>query len=228
MSRFSLDGYRRQWPRIGGVLAMALGGATALAAGRMSKPQTLSAVNLGALLVHQYEEYQDPGWFPGQFNRGLFKSDSPRNYPLNTNTGMCINTVIGYPFYIAPVVFPKARWLGLAPVLFGMSQAVGHGVIFPRVAGDKYSPGFLASVFLHVPVGVAYIKAVQADRPLTRAEWAAGIAYAVIIAAAGVAGPNFLMRDKNSPHAFTAAQMGRHDTEDTDQNAEEASSLHAG
>ena len=114
MSRFSLDGYRRQWPRIGGVLAMALGGATALAAGRMSKPQTLSAVNLGALLVHQYEEYQDPGWFPGQFNRGLFKSDSPRNYPLNTNTGMCINTVIGYPFYIAPVVFPKARWLGLA------------------------------------------------------------------------------------------------------------------
>jgi Protein of unknown function with HXXEE motif len=143
MSRFSLDGYRRQWPRIGGVLAMALGGTTALAAGRMSKPQTLSAVNFGALLVHQYEEYQDPGWFPGQFNRGLFKSDSPRNYPLNTNTGMCINTAIAYPVYIAPVMFPKARWLGLAPVLFGMSQAVGHGVIFPRIAGDKYSPGFL-------------------------------------------------------------------------------------
>jgi hypothetical protein len=108
---------------------MALGGATALASGRMSKPQTLSAVNFGALLVHQYEEYQDPGWFP-------------------------------------------------------------------------------------------------ADRPLTKAEWAAGIAYTVIIAA-GLAGPNLLMRDKNSPHAFTAAQMGRHDTEDTGQNAEEASSLHS-
>lgn len=213
MTQFSLEGYRRQWPRVGGVLAMALGGATALAAGRMSKPQTLSAVNFGALLVHQYEEYQDPGWFPGQFNRGLFKSDSPRNYPLNTNTGMCINTVIAYPVYIAPVVFPKVRWLGLAPVLFGMSQAVGHGVIFPRIAGDKYSPGFLASALLHVPIGVAYLKAVQADRPLTGAEWAAGIGCTVIFAAVGVGAPNFFMRDQHSPHAFTAAQMGRHDTQ---------------
>ena len=77
MNRFSLDGYRRQWPRIGGVLAMALGGATALAADRMSKPQTLSAVNFGALLVHQYEEYQDPGWFPGQFNAGCSRATAP-------------------------------------------------------------------------------------------------------------------------------------------------------
>jgi hypothetical protein len=53
MGKISLDGYRRQWPRVGGVLAMALGGATTLAAGRMSKPQLLSALNFGALLVHQ-------------------------------------------------------------------------------------------------------------------------------------------------------------------------------
>jgi hypothetical protein len=219
MSMLTLDGYRRQWPRVGGVLAMALGGATALAAGRMSKPQTLSAANFGALLVHQYEEYEDPGWFPGQFNRGVFKSDSPRNYPLKTHLGMCINTAIGYPFYLAPILFPKVRPMGLAPVLFGMAQAVGHGIIFPRIAGDKYSPGFLASAPLHVPIGVAYIKAVQADRPLTRAEWTAGSAYALIVAAGGLAAPNFLFRNKNSQHAFTAAQMGRFDIEDIDQNA---------
>jgi hypothetical protein len=70
------------------------GCAAALAAGRMSKPQTLSAANFGALLVHQYDEYQDPGWFPGQFNRGVFNSGSPRNYPLNTDAGMCMNTAI--------------------------------------------------------------------------------------------------------------------------------------
>ena len=114
MARFSLDSYRRQWPRVGGVLAMALGGVTALAAGRMSKPQTLSAANFGALLVHQYEEYQDPGWFPGQFNRGLFKSDVPDHFPLNTHTAMCINTAIAYPFYILPVLFPaKKGWASL-------------------------------------------------------------------------------------------------------------------
>ena len=221
MARFSLDSYRRQWPRVGGVLAMALGGVTALAAGRMSKPQTLSAANFGTLLVHQYEEYQDPGWFPGQFNHGLFHGDTPRNYVLNTDSALCVNTAFACPYYIAPILFPKARWLGLSPVLFGMGQAVAHGVIFPRLAGDKYSPGFLASALLHVPIGITYIRAVQADRPLARAEWAAAIAYTVIFAAVGVAGPNVVMRDKNSPHAFTAAQMGHHDTEDTDPDADQ-------
>jgi hypothetical protein len=214
MGKLSLDGYRKQWPRVGGVLAMAVGGVTALTAGRMSKVQTLSMANLGAVLVHQYEEYEDPGWFPGQFNQGLFHSDSPRNYPLNTSSALCVNVEFAYPYYLAPVLFPKVRWLGLSPVLFGMMQAVGHGIIFPRLAGDKYSPGFLASALLHVPIGLTYIKAVQADRPLTRAEWAAAIAYTVAFAAVGIGGPNLVMKDKTSPYAFTAEQMGHHDTQD--------------
>jgi hypothetical protein len=88
-----LDVYRRQWPRIGAVIALALGGFTALASRRLTKTRLLSAVNLVALLAHQYEEYEDPGYFPGQFNRGLFKSDSPRNYPLNPQTAMVIRPI---------------------------------------------------------------------------------------------------------------------------------------
>lgn len=68
MRRFSLDNYRKQWPRVGGVLAMAVGGAAALSDGKMKKSRLISLLNFGAVLVHQYEEYQDPGWFPGQFN----------------------------------------------------------------------------------------------------------------------------------------------------------------
>jgi hypothetical protein len=195
MSKISLDGYRT--------------------ARHMSKPQLLSALNLGALLVHQYEEYVDPGWFPGQFNHGLFKSDQPRNYPLNQDTALCVNTAFAYPFYIAPVVFPKKKWLGLAPALFGIMQSVGHGVIFPRIAGDKYSPGFLASLFLHVPLGVSYIKALNADEGLTRSDIAKGVGYTVAFAIIGVAGPNLVGKDKNSPHAFSETQMGHHDVQPT-------------
>ena len=209
MGKFSLDGYRKQWPRVGGVLAMAVGGATALAAKKLSKTQTLSALNFGALLVHQYEEYVDPGYFPGQFNRGLFKSGSPRNYPLNTQSALCVNTAFAYPFYIAPVLFPKNKWIGLAPVLFGMSQAVGHGIIIPRIAGAKYSPGFLASLLLHVPIGITYIKALAEENgPITRKDWMKSIALQVAFAIVGVAGPNIVGHDKHSPHAFTEAQMG--------------------
>jgi hypothetical protein len=115
-SSISLDGYRRRWPRLGGVIAMGLGGALALASikNRLSWLQMISALNFGALLVHQYEEYEDPGYFPGQFNRGLFKRDLPEHYPLNTHTSICINTAIAYPFYILPVLFPaKKGWASL-------------------------------------------------------------------------------------------------------------------
>ena len=104
-----MDVYRRQWPRIGAVIALALGGFTALASRRLTKTRLLSAVNLVALLAHQYEEYEDPGYFPGQFNRGLFKSDSPRNYPLNPQTAMVINTALAYPLYLGPLRHRRAR-----------------------------------------------------------------------------------------------------------------------
>ena len=73
-----------------------------------------------------------------------------------------------------------------------------------------------------MPIGLTYIRAVQADRPLTRAEWAAAIAYTVAFAAVGVAGPNLVMHDMNSPYAFTAAQMGHHGIQDPAAAAGEA------
>lgn len=64
---------------------------TALASGRMTKTRALSTANYGALLVHRYEEYVDPGWFPGQFNRGLFKSEAPASI-RSTPTRPCAST----------------------------------------------------------------------------------------------------------------------------------------
>jgi hypothetical protein len=61
---FTLANYRRQWPRMGAVLG--LGGATVPAAGRRAKPHLLSTPYFISLLVRQYEENQDPGYFPGQ------------------------------------------------------------------------------------------------------------------------------------------------------------------
>ncbi len=164
-----------------------------------------------ALMAHQYEEYVDPGYFPGQFNRGLFNSESPRNYPLNAQTAMVINTALAYPFYLAPVVFPKKRWLGLAPVLVGWAQIVVHGIVIPRKAGATYGPGILTALLLHLPIGIGYLKAAGRAGPIGRDDWAKGFACAVFSAVFGVAVPNMVLRDRNSPYAFTAKQMGRYD-----------------
>ena len=176
----------------------------------MSRPQVLSALNLAALLVHQYEEYEDPGYFPGQFNGGLFHSDRPERYPLNSNVAMVINVPLAYTFYALPVLFPKKRWLGLAPVLFGFGQAVAHGLVFNRLAHDRYSPGFLASLLLlHVPIGSQYLKAHRADGPIEPSDWRKARLYTIAFAASSVTAPNVLLRDKNSRYTFTAKQVGR-------------------
>lgn len=208
----SVNTYRTQWPRIGAVLAPVVGGISILGARKMSKPRLLALLNFGALLLHQFEEYEFPGYFPGQINRGLCHSESPRNYPLNTNTSMLINTVFGYPVYIAPVALPRKKWLGLGPVLFGMGQALFHGIFVPRRArlagsGYTFAPGLLSALLLHVPLGLAYIRALREERPVNGSEWAKGVAYMLVIATCASA-PIALLRDKHSPDAFTEAQMG--------------------
>jgi Protein of unknown function with HXXEE motif len=211
MREFNLNGYRRQWPRVGAVLAMAVGGATALASKKMSPPQVLSSANLIALMVHQYEEYKDPGYGGTQINRVMSRflpGGSPRNYPLNTHSAMCINTAIAYPIYLAPILFPEKKWLGLGPVYFGMSQVGLHGIM-PRAAlGEWYGPGFLSSALLHAPIGTAYIKALKREGTVTGSDYRKGLLYAVAIFGLGLGAPNLLMRKKDSPYAFTEEQMG--------------------
>ena len=116
-----------------------------------------------------------------------------------------------YPFYIAPIIFPKVAWLGLPPVLVGMSQSVGHGVIFPRIAKARYSPAFSRRILLHVPIGLTYIRALRTRGPISQGTWFKSVVTTVVFAALGVAGPNFLGRDRQSPHAFTAKQLGAYD-----------------
>ena len=203
-----MPNYRDNWFKVGAVLAMVVAGILALSHRRLSRPRLFSALNFAVLLVHQFEEYGVPGYFPGHFNAGILKSEKPDRYPLNTNSALIINTAIAYPFYLLPVLFPKRRWLGLAPVIFGFAQAVGHGIVFPRLAKSRYSPGFLASIFLHVPIGANYLREAVSERPLERGELAKAAPYMVAFAVLGIAVPLRLMKDEESPHRFTQQQVG--------------------
>lgn len=213
-----MDNYRRHWEDIGSLLAIGIGGALALIGRRLSRPQLFSVLNFVALLIHQFEEYHFPGYFPGQFNGGIFKSGKPDRYPLNTNSALVINTAIAYPFYLLPVLMPKQAWLGLAPVLFGFAQALGHGIVFPRIAKARYSPGFLASLLLHVPIGIAYIRAQQAEQPLKRSDWIKAIMLLPLFAVAGILLPQQLLKDKESPYRFTEQQVGPYGRSNEDNN----------
>jgi len=124
---------------------------------------------------------------------------------------MVINTGLAYPFYLVPVLCAKKRWLGLAPVLVGWSQIVLHGIVIPRKAGAKYGPGVVTALLLHLPIGIGYLKAVGREGSISKGDWIKGVTGAVGGAVFGVIVPNMAMRDRNSPYAFTAKQMGRYD-----------------
>jgi hypothetical protein len=210
MSSKALDFYRKQWPRVAAVQAMALGGAS-IVAGRKSLTnlRALSVMNAMTMCVHQYEEYVDPGWFPGMINVGAFRSDKPLTYPFNAHSAMCAN-ISFRALYVPAMLFPKVKWLGLPPVLLGIGQAVAHGAIMPRVFHLKYpyTPGTLTSVLLHVPIGVAYLSALRAQGPIGRSDWIKTALVLLGFFVIGVAYPNVRAADKNSAYAFTPEQMG--------------------
>src|SRR5919202_3786732 len=208
--------YRKHWQDIGGVLAMVIGGSLALFGQRLSRPHLFSTLNLVAMLVHQFEEYRFPGFFPGQFNGGVFKSDTPDRYPMNTHTAMVVNVGFFDGLYMLPVLFPRKAWLGLSPVLLGFFQALGHWLLFPRLVGARWCPGALSAVFLHVPFGIAYLRALQEEQPPTRSDWIKAIMLLPLFMVVGVIVPQQLLKDTESPYRFTEQQVGSYGRQRTD------------
>lgn len=208
-----LDFYRREWPRVAVVQAMTLGGASILAGRKRQKNlRALAVMNAMTMCAYQYEEYVDPGWFPGMVNVAMFKSDQPLNYPFNANSAMCAN-ISFRAIYVPAMLFPKVKWLGLPPVLLGMVQAVAHGILMPAILRTTYSPGALTAGLLHLPIGINYLTAIRDDGPIRRDDRLKTAAVLLGFAVLGVAAPNVLAADKNSPHEFTAHQMGPYLTE---------------
>ena len=210
-----MDFYRKHWPDVGVGLAtgISIGMTVFMTRSRKkrSRAQVLSACNLVALLLHQFEEYRFPGYFPGQFNAGVLKSETPDHYPLNTQIAMLINTALAYPVYVLPVLFPKKVWLGLAPVLMGFGQVLVHGIVFPLRAKARYGPGFVTALCLHLPIGIAYLRQITHEQPVKGTEWIKGVISLLGFAIGGIAAPILLLRDKESPYRFTKHQVGPYD-----------------
>ena len=208
------DAYRSNWARVGAVVGMALGGASVLAL-TWKKPasvRALAVMNSMTMSAHQYEEYVDPGYMAGEANSAIFKSDQPRNWPLNAQGLMCANWGFS-ALYVPPIIAPNVKWLALPPALLGIFQAVAHGVMMPRLTHEKYNPGILTAALLHVPIGIATIRSVRAQGPITRGDWGKTAGVLAFFFAAGVVAPNLAYASRSSPYPLSERQAGRHRTE---------------
>lgn len=206
--------YTENWPKVGAVAGMAVGGVSILVANR-KKPidlRTLAVMNSMTMAAHQVEEYAEPGYFPGQVNAGMFKSDQPLNYPFNAKSAALANLSFT-ALYAAPIIFPKQKWLGLAGSIFGIGQVFAHWVGMPILVRTKYAPGAWSALFLQAPIGTAYIRSAKAEGLITHDEWIKAGVLGGVFLIFGVLAPDVLGRDKHSSYPFTLKQMGPHHVE---------------
>jgi len=113
---------------------------------------------------------------------------------------------MAWSFYLLPVFFPEAVWIGLAPVLFGFGQFVAHGIANNRKLKTLYTPGLAAVVLGHIPLGVWYLREVQTSGR----DWALAILYMAAFIAVGMMKVGYgLLADENSAYPFASEEMER-------------------
>src|ERR1700761_620662 len=122
---------RKHWYDLGGILSIIVLAFIFLNFKTLTHYQLLMWFSLISLFFHQLEEYRVAGTFPGMVNRALYKSDTPDRYPLNTNTSLYVNVIIGWLFYFLAAAFAeKAIWLGMATIIISLGNTLAHTLLF--------------------------------------------------------------------------------------------------
>lgn len=203
---------RRHWYDIGPVLALIA--LAWLIVAHIEGLRLILLLNLIVLFLHQFEEYHCPGGFPWIMNEAVREAGDNQadRYLLNQNNAAFIN-VTAWLFYLLPVLFPGAIWLGLATVLFGLvGQLIFHGIVTNFKLKTWYNPGFAAVMLGHVPLGIWYIAEVTNQGLVRWWDW--------IFAALCVGGFSSsimlligfkLLSSKTSPYPFAPEELGRFD-----------------
>jgi hypothetical protein len=202
---------RRHWYDLG--LALAVIAVVWSFFGHLRTVQVILLLNFAVLTLHQFEEYGWPGGFPWIMNEVIRPRGGPADrYPLNQNNAFFINVVLAWPFYLISVFFPDVVWLGLAPTLFGLGQFIAHGIVINRMLKSLYSPGLVAVVLGHVPLGIWYLVEVCSKSMITLWDWAFAVVYIACFIVVGMLTVGFrLLADKDSRYPFASEEMERFD-----------------
>lgn len=150
---------RNRWYQVGLALAVILTVVLVYQQDSISSFRLLLTISFISLLLHQVEEYWLPGYFPRMINTVMFKSKTPDRYPLNTNTALIINLVIGWLLYILAIIFAEsAIWLAIITITISAGNFLAHTFLFNIKGKTFYNPGMATSILLFLPITVYFFK----------------------------------------------------------------------
>lgn len=200
----------RHWYNIGAVVALVSLLTLVFQWEQMSWLLRFNMISFIAMLVHQFEEYGFPGGEPMIMNLALQGSDIPDRYPLNQFSAMFTNVFFAYVTYLLPVIFPDVIWLGIAPMLMGMMQFMVHGIMTNIKMKSIYNPGLGAVVFLHIPVGISYIRYITVNQLASGTTWAIGIFYTIVSTVFVLGYLTYIaLSDRNTKWIFDEVELKR-------------------
>lgn len=192
---------RMHWFDLGIALAVATGGLVLVT--HLSGIMLLFWLNLIALFLHQAEEYRYPGYFPGMMNSVMFSSKQPDRYPLNANTALIVNLVVGWLFYFLAAIFnDKALWLGIATILVSAGNFVAHTFLFNVKGKTRYNPGMFTADILFLPIAVYFFILVIQNKLATPLDWDVGIVLGIALNIIGILKIIDWLKDANTNYIF--------------------------
>jgi hypothetical protein len=162
-------------------------------------------LSLITLFLHQFEEYHYPGYFPGMLNSVLFSSRQPDRYPLNAQTSLIVNVIVGWLCYFLAAVFSdKVVWLGIATILVSIGNILAHTFLFNIKGRTVYNPGMLTALVFFLPLSVFFFSWVVQHHAASTLDWIFGIILGIALNYIGVIKIVDWMKDPNTPYVFTA------------------------
>lgn len=192
---------RQHWFDMGLGLAVITG--VFLVFSHLSPISFLLWISLISLFLHQFEEYRFPGYFPGMMNRVMFSSPQPDRYPLNPNTALIVNLVVGWLFYfLAAVLAERAPWLGIATILVSAGNFFAHTFLFNIKGRTRYNPGMLTADFLFLPLAITFFFLVINTHMATPMDWALGIVLGIALNYLGILKVIDLLKDETTRYIF--------------------------
>ncbi|HEY5464022.1 MAG TPA: HXXEE domain-containing protein [Hanamia sp.] len=160
-------------------------------------------LSLASLFFHQLEEYRIAGTFPGMMNRVMFKSDLPDRYPLNTNTALLINVIVGWLFYFLAAFFgKKAIWLGIATIMVSLGNFIAHTFLFNIKGKTFYNAGMITSWIFFAPCVYFFFYIIYSENLITPSDYLIGIPLGVIFNVIGIFKLIDWLKDKNTTYIF--------------------------
>jgi hypothetical protein len=136
-------------------------------------------------------------------NRTLFKSNQPDRYPLNTNTALVINIVVGWvAYFIAAIAGEKVIWLGIATILISFCNVLAHTLVFNIRGKTIYNAGMATSLLLFVPCIFFFFKIIYEGDLVSITDYLIGIPLGVVFNYFGVIKLINWLSDKNTTYIF--------------------------